>query len=409
MTASSFEKALPARATRQLPRPARAIVVGLAAGLPALMVAAIPLLPLLDQRDGWALFAYPVVVATWAAMGAVIVLRRPGNLVGWLLWVVGVGLAVSLVGQSWSYISATRAGGTLPGTVAGAWLSWLFTPMLALALTVPPLLFPDGRLLSRRWLLVLVIAVGAAVGLALGTIVKPGQLDFAALSIANPTGIPELDGVARELLNLSGVVLLPCLVLAALAAALRFRHGTPIERQQLKWFGSAMGLAALGLAGAATLPQPIGIACYIGMTIALGFVPVAIGIAILRYRLYDIDRLIGRTLAYTAVTALLATAFVGTNLALQGLLSGVTGGETLTTALATLVVAGLFQPLRRRVQAPIDRRFNRARVDGQRVLQAFAHQARDEVDLETLRMTLARALDDAVAPSRAGIWLRPNR
>ena len=384
-------------------------MVGLSIGLPALMVAAIPLLPVFEHRDGWALFAYPGVVSTWAAMGAVIVVRRPDNLVGWLLWIVGVGLAVSLVGQSWGYISATRADGTLPGTIAGAWLSWLFTPMLALALTVPPLLFPDGRLLSRRWLVVLVIAVAAAAGLAVGTIVKPGQLEFAALSIENPTGIPALDSVARGLMDVSGVVLLPCLVLAALAAALRFRHGTPIERQQLKWFGSAMGLAALGLVGAATLPQPIGIACYVVTTIALAFVPVAIGIAILRYRLYDIDRLIGRTLAYTAVTALLATAFVGTNLALQGLLADVTGGETLTTALATLMVAGLFQPLRRRVQEPIDRRFNRARVDGHRVLQGFAHRARDEVDLETLRATLAVAVDEAVAPSRAGIWLRPNR
>ena len=396
----------PSSGARGLSRPLRAVVWALALGLPALMVAALPLLPLLQERDGWALYAYTAVVSTWGLMGAVIVVRRPRNAVGWLLWLVGVGIAISLVGQSWSYISAFRAGGTLPGTTFGAWMSWLFTPMLALALIVPPLLFPDGRLLSRRWAIVLVLGIAAAVGLALGAIVKPGLLDCGVYAIENPTGIPELEGVARLLLDVSGIVLLPCLPLAALAAALRFRRGTPTERQQLKWFGSPMALAALGLAGAATLPQPIGIACYVGMTVALGFVPVAIGIAILRYRLYDIDRLIGRTLAYAAITAILAAAFVATNLTVQALLAGVTGGATFTTAVSTLVVAGLFQPLRRRVQAPIDRRFNRARVDAERVVEAFANLARDQVDLDMLNAAVVGAIDEAVAPSRASIWLR---
>jgi hypothetical protein len=384
------------------------MVWALALGLPTLMVGALPLLPVAGERDGWALFAYPAVVSSWGVMGAVIVVRRPANTVGWLLWVVGVGLAVSLVGQSWSFISMFHTGGTLPGTTLGAWLSWLFTPMLALALIVPPLLFPDGRLMSRRWVVVLALALAAMVGLGLGGIVKPGSLDFAPFVIENPTGIRELAEPAQVLLDLSGMVLLPCLLLAALAAFLRFRRGTPVERQQLKWFGSAMGLAALGLTGAATLPQPIGVACYIVMTIALGIVPVAIGIAILRYRLYDIDRLIGRTVAYATVTAVLAAAFVATNLILQALLANVTGGETFTTAASTLLVAGLFQPLRRRVQAPIDHRFNRARVDAELVLQAFANQTRDQVDLDALHAAVLAAIDDAVAPSRSGIWLRAN-
>ncbi len=408
MTAFRPEVNTPASGARRLSRPIRTLVWALALGLPALMVAALPLLPLVGERDGWALFAYPAVVSTWAVMGAVIVVRRPDNIVGWLLWVVGIGLAVSLVGQSWSFISVIRAGGALPGTTVGAWLSWLFMPMLALALIVPPLLFPDGRLMSRRWMLVLVLALAAIVGLALGAILKPGPLDLVDSAIENPTGIPALAEVARTLLDLSGFVLLPCLLLAALAAFVRFRRGTSIERQQLKWFGSAMGLAALGLTGAATLPQPIGIACYVVMTIALGFVPVAIGMAILRYRLYDIDRLIGRTVAYATVTAVLAAAFVATNLVLQALLANVTGGETFTTAASTLLVAGLFQPLRRRVQATVDRRFNRARVDADRVVQALANQARDQVDLDALHAAVLGAIDEAVAPSRSGIWLRAN-
>ena len=195
MTASPPKTNARSSGARQLSRPLQAIVWGLALGLPALMVAALPLLPLLQDRDSWAMFAYPAVVSTWGVMGAVIVVRRPGNAVGWLLWVVGVGLAVSLVGQSWSFISAVRAGGTLPGTTVGAWLSWLFSPMLVLALIVPPLLFPDGRLMSRRWAIVLALAVAAAVGLALGAIVKPGSLDFVGFAIENPTGIPGLEGV----------------------------------------------------------------------------------------------------------------------------------------------------------------------------------------------------------------------
>lgn len=408
MTAFRPEMKGPSSGERRLSRPLRTLVWGLALGLPALMVASLPLLPVLGERDGWALFAYPAVVSTWAVMGAVIVVRRPDNIVGWLLWLVGVGLAVSLVGQSWSFISVIRAGGALPGTTFGAWLSWLFTPMLALALIVPPLLFPDGRLMSRRWVIVLVLALAAIAGLALGAILKPGPLDFADFAIENPTGVPGLAEVARTLLDLSGFVLLPCLLLAALAAFMRFRGGTSIERQQLKWFGSAMGLAALGLTGAATLPQPIGIACYITMTIALGLVPVAIGMAILRYRLYDIDRFVGRTVAYATVTAVLAAAFVATNLVLQALLANVTGGETFTTAASTLLVAGLFQPLRRRVQGPIDRRFNRARVDAEHVLAAFANQTRDQVDFDALHDAVLGAMDEAVAPSRSAIWLRAN-
>ena len=279
--------------------------------------------------------------------------------------------------------------------------------MLVLALVVVPLLFPDGRLLSGRWLVVLVTTVASAAGQAVGTIVKPGLLDSVPFAIENPTGIPALEGLAQLLLDVSGVVLLPCLLLAALAAALRFRHGTPIERQQLKWFGSAMGLAALGLVGAATLPQPIGIACYVVTTIALGFVPVAIGMPILRYRLYDIDRLIGRTLAYTAVTALLATAFVGTNLSLQGLLADVTGGETSDDRIRTLRGGGSV-PATATPGSGTDRPSLQPGPRGRATRAAARPSGPRPGRSRGASRGRAGAVHEAVAPSRAGIWLRPN-
>jgi hypothetical protein len=157
---------------------------------------------------------------------------------------------------------------------------------------------------------------------------------------------------------------------------------------------------------ASLLPQPFGQWAWIVASLSLGLIPVAIGIAILRYRLYEIDRIVSRTLSYALVTALLAAVFVGTNIALQTVVVNATGGSTFIVAGSTLVVAALFQPVRRRIQAPIDRRFNRTRSDAERVVAAFTVQTRDEVDLATLRGSVLAAAAEAVHPAGAGLWLR---
>ncbi|HEX5147482.1 MAG TPA: hypothetical protein VFW02_00275 [Candidatus Limnocylindrales bacterium] len=391
----------------RLSPPIAVVVWVLATGGPILLAVSLSVIPA-DPRDGWAFWAYTAVIATWGIAGALITTRRRANAVGWLLWIIGVAMTASLLGQAWATISLLYHGGSLPGTVAGVWLTWLFLPALTLALLMTPLIFPDGRLPSGRWTPVAAVVLVAFATLSLGTILRPGPLE-SAVPADNPTGVDGLAGAAQMVIDVSSLVLVACLPLSVAAAVTRFRRGTTVERQQLKWFGSATGLAAAALIGAVLLPEPFGTTSWKLMTVSLGLVPVAIGIAILRYRLYEIDRLVSRTLSYALVTALLATVFVGTNLVLQSAVVSVTGATTLTTAVSTLVVASLFQPVRRRVQVPIDRRFNRTRVDGERVVQAFAGQLRDQVDLDRLRGAVVAAADDAVAPTGASLWLRGAR
>ena len=218
--------------------------------------------------------------------------------------------------------------------------------------------------------------------------------------------MPALASVAQTLIDVGAMAQLLCLPLCVLASIVRFRRGSAVERQQLKWFGSALGLAALGLFGAATVPPPFAVPSWMMMTVALALVPVAIAVAILRYRLFEIDRLVSRTVAYAIMTVVLALTFVVTNVALQAVLADLTGSSTLVTAAATLVVAAMFQPLRRRVQRAVDRRFDRTRVDAEMVAEQLAAEIRDQVDLERLRAAVGGAAAAAVAPAGSGVWLR---
>jgi hypothetical protein len=393
-----------------LARPARVATVMTAAvwllaiGAPVLLAVVISRAPI-EGDDAWAIPTYTAVVATWSVVGALIATRQPRNRIGWLILGVGLATTISLLGQSWALLSLASFGGTLPGTTLGAWLAWLFLSALAVALLFVPLLFPDGAPPSARWRPVMFLATGAIVTQALGTVLLPGPIEDLG-GFQNPTGVPALASGAVVMIDVGGLLLLLCLPFSVLAPITRFRRGSAIERHQLKWFGSASGLAALGLAGATTLPQPLGVLCWMAMSVAVGLVPVAIAVAILRYRLFDIDRLISRTVAYAIVTVVLALTFVATNVALQAVLAGLTGSSTLVTAAATLVVAALFQPLRRRVQRAVDRRFDRARVDGELVAERLAAAIRDQVDLERLRGAVVGAVDDAVAPAGSAVWLR---
>jgi hypothetical protein len=285
-------------------------------------------------------------------------------------------------------------------------LGVMFFPAIYVAMLIP-LLFPNGRFLSRRWAALGGAVIAIALATLVATLVRPGPLEGMQM-IDNPFVLPELAGLAQAVLNVGGLASLLFIPAGILATVLRYRRGDPVERKQLQWFGSVLALCFSMFFAANVLPQPYGQWAWIVASLSLGLVPVAIGIAILRYRLYEIDRIVSRTIAYAAVTGVLAAVFLGTNLGLQALVAPATGGGTLAVAASTLLVAALFQPLRRRVQAPVDRRFNRARADAEQVIARFTTRARDEIDLDRLRDVVASTAAEAVHPTGAGLWLRSD-
>jgi hypothetical protein len=357
------------------------------------------------QQDSSLLLAF----AAFMGVGAVIVAHRPGNAVGWIFSAIGLLTATGVVAAEYAaYVSRTRPG-SAPGMVlAAAYNSWWWYPTLALVLVFTPLLFPTGRLLSARWR---PVAVAAAVGTATIIALSVLQPTFQDEDhpVRNPIGIagipdPEAGALGAVLFGL----LLLCSVAAVLSVVLRFRRSRGVERQQLKWFTYAAALMGVFLLLADYLfPQSFVVELLYGLAVAL--VPVAAGVAVLRYRLYDIDRLVNRTLVYGALTALLGAGYAGAVLVL-GQLSGGVGRDPPSWAVAgaTLAVAALFQPARRRTQAVVDRRFNRRKYDAAETIQAFSSRLRDQIDLDTLAAELIAVVDQTMEPTRVSLWLRPS-
>jgi hypothetical protein len=349
-----------------------------------------------------------LVAVTFSSVGAFVAVRRPAHAVGWLFLAVGALFAFEALCIEYVIAGALAVPGELPGVTAVAWLlTWIWIPPIGLALIFLPLLFPSGSLPSARWRPVAWFGALAVVPFSVLTALSPGPIQQVTF-IDNPLG---QDGLGNETF---GLVVLPFVLIVCLAVGSlvrRFRAADLEARRQIKWFAlaSAMALAvdviyssSFALTADARLTKVLEVT----LIVAILGLPVSAGLAILRYRLYDIDRIISRTISYGAVTALLVAAYAGAVLVLQGPLRSVTGGDTIPVALSTLVVAGLFQPLRRRVQGVVDRRFDRARFDTERTTAAFADRLRDQVDLPTLAADLDATVRDAIAPSRVGLWLR---
>jgi hypothetical protein len=341
--------------------------------------------------------------ASFVVVGALIVRHRPGNAVGWMFAAIALLAVLGALAEEYAIFASARH---LPGPVLAAWFaSWAWYPTLALTLVFTPLLFPTGRLLSPRWRLVAwpAAAVMAAItGLAAlqQTIeLAPGRM------VANPFG---LAGVENPEDSRLGAVLFPLLgplVLAAFASlVVRFRRSRGDERQQLKWITFAAALLPLTFAGD-LLPDTAGNLLF---AVVVSFLPVAAGVAILRYRLYEIDRLINRTLVYGLVSALLAGIYAALVL-VGGELSGGVADDPPSWAVAgaTLAVAALFQPARRRIQQVVDRRFDRRRYDAARTVDAFSGRLREELDLDALAAELLAVVERTVQPTAASLWLRP--
>jgi hypothetical protein len=369
-------------------------------------------------NDGLTTRELTVAVALWvpflafATVGAVILARRPGNRIGWLCWAIGFTLTVAFWGskQVWVVLATqdrSSAWALLPqlGTMAYVGTLLGLLPFLVL-------LFPTGQLLSRRWRPV-AWAIGLVLGLYLTTrLLTSGPIDLGLRvnNPDNPLGVEAADGLRRLVQTIASVAA-PVLALAALASVVvRFRSAQGEERQQLKWFTfvAAAELVLLpGLGGVAEQVAPE-VGALVVFPVSISLIPIAIGLAVLRYRLYDIDRIINRTLVYGLLTVLLGATYTVSVFGLGQLLSPATGESALAVAASTLAAAALFQPARRRIQQAVDRRFNRRKYDAAMTIQAFSTRLRDQIDLDTLSTELLAVVDQTMEPTQVSLWLRPS-
>jgi hypothetical protein len=354
----------------------------------------------------WALAILTLMVVAYGLVGALVVTREARNPIGWILWGAATAFALSTAGGAYAHFSVDALGGTLPGTVPIAWLQEAgFIPAFATVLVFVPLLFPDGHLLSRRWRWVAWFAGIAIATSAMPELLTPGPLsDYP--TVANPVHLPALGSLGDLLSIANSVTIALVFPMAIVSSVLRYRRGSATERQQLKWFAASAGLTITLFMCAATQISPIAEIGWFGGIVTLSLMPIAIGIAILRYRLYEIDRIVSRTLSYAVMTVLLAIVFVAVVLGLTAVLEPVTQESTIAVAGSTLIVATLFQPLRRRVQRVVDRRFNRARYDAQRTMDAFAERLRDEVAISAVTHDLDQTIRSALRPTTLGLWVR---
>ena len=355
-----------------------------------------------------ALLSYPVV-------GALIAARQPHNLVGWVLCAAGLCSSLGLASDAYADYALVTAPGSLPG---GVWVAlagtlW-FAPFFTLVVVLLPLLFPTGRLLSPRWRLVVGSGLGFMVLALVGNGLQPDVVEVSGLGVVdNPVGVPVawtrwLD----RLISLGALLLIPSIAGAVAAVVVRFRRARGVERQQLKWCSYAAALLPVPFI-VGDLPE-LGIAVspvlvWVLYILVLPLLPLSVGIAIRRYRLYDIDRIINRTLVYGLLTALLGAVYAGLVLVL-GQLFGGRGADPPTWAVAgaTLAVAALFQPARRRIQQAVDRRFNRRKYNAAKTIEAYSIRLRDQVDLDTLSTELLAVVDQTMEPTRVSLWLRPS-
>jgi hypothetical protein len=342
-------------------------------------------------------------------VGAVVVTHRPGNAVGWIFSTIGLLAGSGLFAWQYAEYAYLTRGGSLPGAMVAAWYnSWFWFPLFSLVSVFTLLLFPTGRLLSPRWRPVAFLAAATTVAIVVLNALAPTIAVGEQITVRNPIGVAAIPDPPAD--SPVGAVLIGLLVVCTgagvLSLVLRFRRSQGVERQQLKWFTYASALVFLVLA----LGQLVGEAAVFDVLLGIGFalVPVAAGIAILRYRLYDIDRLINRTLVYGLLTAVLGGGYAGAVLVLGQLFGGVTGDPpSWAVAGATLAVAALFQPARRRIQAVVDRRFNRRKYNTATTIQAYSTRLRDQIDLDTLSTELLAVVDQTMEPTRVSLWLRP--
>lgn len=339
-----------------------------------------------------------VLAIPFPTVGALVIAREPRNAVGWILWAIGFCQAANIFLER--YAGYRGAGDHLPGAAAAIGVAtFIWMPSLALLVTFLPLLFPTGRPPSSRWRWV-AWAAGAAFFLVMPLLAVDSwrQRDrFLAGDFSGGGG----GSLSLVVVLTGGVVLLVLAALAAVASLIvRFRRSRGVERQQLKWFvvGAVIGVLWVALAFVPNVPA--------GTTVpGLLVLPIAIGVAMLRYRLYDVDVLINRALVYGLLTGVLGLVYAAGVLVAQAVARPLTGGSDLGVAAATLAVAALFRPARGRIQGAVDRRFYRRRYDAERTVDLFRARLREEVDIEALGDELRAVVAETVQPAHVGLWL----
>jgi hypothetical protein len=360
-----------------------------------------------DQDTSLSALGFLLAFVAFPLVGAMIVIRRPRNWVGWLFLLIGAGFALSNATATYADYAVYVDPGSLPAGVWAGWITSWTDPLAFVSLMLLFLLFPDGALLSRSWRPALWLVLGFAAISLVWNALKPGIIFEDTLPFDNPAGVPWL----REHLGFVDTVVFfgfaAGVVVSISSVVLRFRRSRGIERDRMKWlvfaglllvasFLLAVGLSATTIGGLGDLAIGLGFAA----------VPLAVGVGVLRYRLYDIDRVISRTLSFAVVTFALGAVYVGLVLAGQALFSSAAGGGGLVIAGSTLVVAALFLPARGRAQQLVDRRFNRHRYDAQRTMELFGSRLREEVDMRALRGGLLDVVDETMRPAHVSVWLR---
>jgi hypothetical protein len=355
-----------------------------------------------------------VIASVFAGVGLLLAIRRPRNAIGWLFLGTACCIAYILVVTRWAIDALiTHPGGLPDGRIAAplGLTAWIF---LLAAIMVVLVLFPEGRLPSRRWRWY-IVALGLSSALAaVGGLTDPGPLPKPLAAYDNGLGVDALGGVDPWLSAVAWTILIPPVV-AAVYVVQRFRRARGVERKQYAWFCYAAAFLPAGLVGT-QVGYLFGLSGGVWEfvlsslpAVTAVLLPVATAIAILRYRLYEIDRVVSRTLVYGVLTVVLGAVYAGLVLVGQALFSSFAGGSNLAIAISTLVVAAAFMPARGRVQAFVDRRFYRRRYDAARTLERFTARLRDEVDLDVARSDLLAVVRETMEPAQASLWLRKQR
>ena len=352
-----------------------------------------------------------LVGTVYAAVGGVILARAPGNWLGRIFLVSGWLWAVELLLSQVAWFGLITVPGSVPAIGLMSWFAaWIWIPGNSLLFSWTPLLFPDGQLPSRRWRAVAGLIVFGVVAATVGTMVVVWPLRDSTIVLDRSFQAPDAPGLGGALASIGtavGFLVAPFAAVGALVV--RYRRSRGVARQQLRWFTAAAAFTAVGIVADQVLssvwPSSAGLASAPG----LAFLPIALAIAILRYRLYELDRIVSRTLGWAIVTGLLVAVFAAGVVLLQAVLAPFTQENTIAVAGSTLLAFALFQPLRRRVQRAVNRRFDRAAYDGQRTVDAFAERLRSETDMGAVLGDLSGTTGATVAPIALAVWIRRPR